>query len=153
MSIDLAAIQSALESEALALGVFDRVMTHEPKSKPGNGISLVLWAARIEPSRVASGLAAVSTLIVWNARAMIPMLREPEDTIDTDLAAAGCAYIEALAGGYTLGGIVRDVDVFGESNGTMLAGTMGYLNQDNVLYRVFTITIPMIVNDSFTEVA
>lgn len=151
--MDLAAIQAALADEALTLGVFDRVATHEPKSKPGNGISLVLWAARIEPSRVASGLAAVSTLVIWNARAMIPMLREPQDTIDTDLATAGCAYIEALCGGFTLGGIVRDVDIFGEGNGTMLAGTMGYLNQDGTMFRVFTITIPIIVNDSFTEVA
>lgn len=149
----MAAIQTALADEALALGVFDRVATHEPKSKPGNGLSLVLWVNAIKPARGASGLAVMSSLVIWNARLMIPMLREPQDTIDTDLATAGCAYIEALAGGFTLNGTVRNVDIFGEADGTMLSGVMGYLNQDNTLYRVFTITIPIIVNDSFPEVA
>lgn len=151
MSLDVVAIQAALIDKAATLGRFDQIAGHEPKNKPGNGISLALWLDEVRAWGHGSGLASTSALVTWNARASVPMLREPLDRIDTDLGAAGAAYMEALAGGFTLGGTVRNVDLLGEASGIPLLGKAGYLNQDGSLFRVFTITIPMIVNDVFVE--
>jgi len=53
-------------------------------------------------------------------------------------------------GGFTLGGLVRDVDVNGEF-GTPLEAVYGYVAIDGAMYRVATITIPVIVNDVWTQ--
>jgi hypothetical protein len=62
------------------------------------------------------------------------------------------ALFTAYIGDFTLGGLVRNVDVRG-ADGAPLDGQAGYLKQDEVLYRVFTITLPVVVNDAWDEAA
>jgi hypothetical protein len=58
----------------------------------------------------------------------------------------------AYCGDFTLGGLVRNVDIFG-ANGQSLDVRAGYLAQDGALQRVMTIWLPCIVNDLWEEVA
>lgn len=151
MSLNIVAVTEAVASHALSLGVFDKVNTHEPKVAPGNGITCAAWVERVVPT-VKSGLNSTSVVLVFNLRLFTSMLAEPQDMIDTNLVAALDLLMAAFNGDFELGGLVRSVDIFGIS-GTGLNAQAGYVNQDNRIYRVVTVTLPLIMNDVWEQVA
>lgn len=139
-------------SEAQTLGLFARVNGHEPKNAPGSQLSCSFWGGSIKPAGPASGLAAVSGVVTLNARIYSSFLAKPEDGIDPELLAAGCTLMAAYSASFTLGGTVRDIDLLGEF-GESLSGQMAYLEQDGKLFRVFDLTVPVVINDLWTEAA
>lgn len=150
MTLDVDNIIDAVASHAMASGYFDRVNGHEPKNAPGAGVSVAVWADSIQPV-LSSGLASLSASVVLNVRLYTSMLQEPQDAIDPAMLKAVSALFAAYAGDFTLGGAARHVDVLG-AEGSRLFAKAGYLNQDNRMYRVITITLPVIVNDVWDEV-
>lgn len=155
MAFDQAAVialRDQLLSHAQKLGIFERVAGHEPKSRPGNGMSFTCWAQSIKPLPQASGLAATSGYVVWHSRSMINMLREPQDGIETDLMTAATTLIGEYSGSFTLGGSVRNIDLLG-MYGESLSSEMGYLDIDRTLYRVATVVLPVVINDLWTQVS
>lgn len=154
MAFDEAAAQSlldALESHAMTLGLFEKVNGHEPGNAPGNGLEVCFWLQRVGPAvGFHSGLAATSALLVWQARITLNFTYEPQDAIDPKLMGAAAALIGEYAGDFTLGDLVRAVDLRGMA-GVPLSCEAGYLPQDNVLFRAYTLTIPLIFNDAWTE--
>ena len=151
MSLNSGSILKALITDAKTLGVFRKVNGHEPKNAPGQGTSLAFWLDRIRPAR-SSGLNSTSGLLVCNARAQSPMLADPQDEIDPELARAADLLLGRYIAGFTLGGLVRKIDVRGQE-GIPLEGRFAYLEQDRRQFRTFELTIPMIVNDCWTESA
>lgn len=151
MALDVDGTVDAVISHAMASGYFDQVNGHEPKNAPGNGLTAAVWFDTMR-AVLSSGLASVSVLLVLNVRLYTSMLQEPQSAIDPALLRASGALFAAYAGDFTLGGLVREVDLFG-AEGTPLLAKAGYLNQDNKLYRVVTITLPVVVNDAWDEVA
>lgn len=143
-------ILSAVTSHALACGYFERVNTHEPKSAPGNGLTTAIWVQRTTPVAAASGLNTVTVRLEFNVRIFQNMLKEPQDMIDPDMMKALDALMAAYCADFTLGGLVRNVDIKG-AHGAGLGAEAGYVNQDNKLFRVMTITLPLIVNDLWIE--
>jgi hypothetical protein len=97
----------------------------------------------------ASGLASTSVRVELTARGYRNMLIEPQD--DTVLLGAMDALVAGLSGDFDLGGQLRNVDLLG-AHGAPLAWTMGYVQQDNKLYRIADLTIPLIVNDLWGQV-
>lgn len=155
MAFDAAAIQAlfdAARTHALTLGLFDRVNTHEPKNAPGRGLSASIWVQAIAPVARASGLAATSGRVELHVRVYSSMLAEPQDAIDPSILAAVSALIAEYSGAFTLGGIVRDVDLLG-MHGTPLSAAAGYLNQDGKFFRVMVITLPIIISDIWGQAA
>lgn len=150
--MDILAILDGLESHALASGWFERVNKHEPKASPGNGITAAIWLDSLTPLPEASGLASTSGLLVWTLREYQNFLSEPMDAIDPNLLAAANALIAAYSGDFELGGNVRNVDLLG-AHGAPLAGRAGYLNQDGKVFRIFNITIPLVVSDIWNQAA
>lgn len=151
MSLNLGAILDPVISHALTLGVFDAVNAHEPESAPGCGLTAAVWVDRVAPIPAGSGLAATSALIVLNVRGYTSMLAEPADAIDPRLVDAMSALIGAYSGDFQLDGQVRCVDLLGMS-GTALLAQAGYLQQDARVYRVMTITLPLIVDNVWEQV-
>lgn len=149
MALGSQAILDAIASYAMQGGYFERVNQHEPKNAPGNGLSCAIWVQSVEPTR-SSGLAATSVRMVFNIRLYSSMLQEPQDAIDPNILAALDDLIETFNDELTLGGAVRTVDVFGMA-GISLGAQAGYINQDGKLYRVMTITLPVIVNDVWSQ--
>lgn len=141
-----------LTSHAATLGLFDRIATHEPKNAPGNGLTLVFWVQKIEPVPAVSGLNATSVRLEIHGRIYTNMLQEPQDSIDPNMVAAAATLITEYSGNFTLGGEVFDVDLLG-AYGTGLEAQAGYLNQDNKIYRVFEITLPLIIDSAFSQEA
>jgi hypothetical protein len=151
MTFDPAATQDVIVSHAKKLGVFDRVNAHEPKSAPGRGLSCAIWAASIDPVQT-SGLASTSVRVVYSIRVYVNMTREPQDAIDRDVLAAVAKLMAAYSADFTLDDEAREIDLLG-SYGIALSAQAGYLNQDNRLFRVMTISLPIIFNDVFEQVA
>jgi hypothetical protein len=148
--MDALGIFAAVESHALTLGVFDRVNMHEPKSAPGNGVTCSIWVERIHPVVGGSGLDKTSYRLELSERVQLPMLSEPQDTIDLRILSAVDKLLEVYSGDFDLGGLVRNVDLMGEF-GDPLSGEAGYIEQDSRIYRVMVVTLPLIINDLYTQ--
>lgn len=149
MALDLAGILSKVQTHVTDLGTFENVILHEPKSAPGNGLTLAVWADRARPV-LSSGLDNVSMLLVLNMRAYLPFMSSPEDAIDAALWAAMDPVIQSYCTDFTLNGTARAVDIFGE-NGQEFDAVFGYLTQDGTVFRVIELAVPVIVNDCYQE--
>jgi hypothetical protein len=150
MSLGAAGIVAAAASHAKATGHFERVLTHEPKSAPGNGLTCAIWVQSLAPVAAASGLAATSVRLELAVRAYQNMLADPQDDIDVRLLEATDTLMAAYSGDFELSGVVRNVDLLG-AHGDPLGMAAGYLEQDSKLYRVFVITLPLIVSDLWSQ--
>jgi hypothetical protein len=148
MTINSVAIFDALESHAQASGLFDRVGGHEPRNGPGNGLTVAFWFAGLAPVQT-SGLASTSVRLIFTARIYLPALMEPQDAIDPTVIAATDALMAAYSGDFTLGGLIREVDLLGQ-HGQQLSALPGWLPGESP-FRTVDITIPMVINDLFTQ--
>lgn len=147
--METAAYIDALVSHAATTGLFDRVNTHEPKSAPGNGLTAAVWFQTLEPAP--SGLASTSVRLTMILRIYSSMLAEPQDYIDPELVAAVDTLLAAYSADFTLDGMIRNVDLLG-AGGTPLRAQAGYLTIDRTMQRVVDITIPLVINDAWTQV-
>lgn len=153
MAIDILGITDAAVSHAMASGRFETVNGHEPKNAPSTGgLTAAVWTDRVMPVGGASGLDSVTAVLVLNVRIYASAVSEPADAIDPNVVAAVDDLCRAYVGDFTLGGLVRNVDVFG-ARGQALDVRAGYLQQDGVPFRVMTIALPVVVNDLWEEVA
>lgn len=139
-------------SIAMRTKLFRSVNTHEPKASPGSGLRLAIWAQTIEPIAAASGLASTSGYVVLNARVYGNMLAKPEDEIDPRLMTAAVTLIGAFSADFTLGGLVRNIDLLG-AYGQTLSGQAGYITIAGAMYRIFTIVVPCVINDMWDQEA
>ena len=147
------ALLDNLASAAETLGVFDGgVIRHEPKNAPAVLPACAVWWESIRPAR-SSGLASVSAVVILRGRVyQARMLAEPQDSIDPGLLGSTAKLLSAWSGQFTLGGTVRAVDLLG-AEGQALEAVSGFIMHDSVLLRVAEITIPVIINDAWDEVA
>lgn len=153
MSFDDAAVRtlySQIVSHCATLGLFDRIATHEPKNAPGNGLNASVWVQEIIPLPRAGGLSATTGKVTFNIRIQTNMLKEPQDDIDREMLSAATVLLNEYSGNFTLGGSVRNVDLLG-SFGTPLSAQAGYIQQDNRMYRVMVVTLPIVINDLWTQ--
>jgi hypothetical protein len=145
------ALFSAMRSRALALNVFDGVNFHEPTSQPGKGLYLSVTLGPFGADPQASGLAATSGKVAFNARiwahGTTRGTRRPLDELDAQMLAAGVALMAAYNAGFTLGGTVRDIDLLA------MTGTPGWVDFDGTEYRVIEIPITAVINDMFPQEA
>lgn len=148
MALNATVLTNAVASHAMTTGAFDQVNLFEPKSAPGNHITCAIWVQDMAP--VKSGLAATSFRVTFNVRVFSPMLQEPQDAIDPGILDAVDRLMTDYIGNFTLGGLLREVDVRG-IEGVPLRAQAGYLTQDGKTYRVVTITLPLIINDLYVE--
>lgn len=146
------AIIEAVASHAMATGYFERVNQYEPKSNPGTGLSCSVWVDTLGHAVGQSGMVSTTAYLVLNVRVYTSMLREPQDTIDPVMMTAVDALMAAYSSDFTLDGQVRNIDLLGTLAGQGLSGRAGYLNLDNQLQRVFTLTVPMVINDVWEQV-
>lgn len=151
MAYDFQALIDATASYAMQTGEFENpVPTHEPKSRPGPGVTCSVFVAGIEPIPAASGLNSVTGLVTMNVRVQTPFLQQPADQIDPLIMRAGTAVMALFAANFTFTSLIRNVDLLG-AYGQRMRGQLGYLTQDNTTYRVMDILLPLVVNDLFPE--
>lgn len=144
-------IVDVIASHAKATGLFDRSLKHEPKSKPARGLTFACWVDRIEPARGRSGLRYTDVRVVMKARIYTAMLQNPQDAIDPNLMNAVDVLLKAYTGDFGLGADDRFIDLLGITQGHPLFGESGYINIDNMVFRVFTITVPVICENAWEQ--
>ncbi len=145
MSFDFQTIVDPVVSHAMALGQFDRVNAHEPKSAPGSGLTCAVWADWIGPYARRSGLAATSALVRVFVRVYAGALSEPRDAIDPRVVNAVSALYEAYSGDFNLGGVDGDIDLMN------MSAQAGYIDIDAKKLRCMTIVMPVVVNDVWVQ--
>jgi hypothetical protein len=151
MTINSKDLVDRIASHAMTLGLFDRVNQHEPKSKPGRGLTCAVWIDRIEPARGRSGLDATDARVVFNVRVYTSMLQQPQDAIDPNVMEAMDKLFTAYTGDFQLGDESRFIDVLGMTQGHPLFCQSGYINIDNMVFRVLTATVPVVVERAWVQ--
>ncbi len=152
MSLGVEEILDSIVSHAMSTGLFERVNTHEPKNAPGLGLNVAIWAQSIGPARSQSGLQQTTGLVVFNVRIYSNMLQEPQDAIDTNLLRAVDVLMSAYSGDFQLSNRVRNIDLLGAvPSSPGLAAIAGYIEQDKKMYRLMTITLPVVINDIWEQ--
>lgn len=151
MSLDSTGIITDVQSHAQTLAVFEQVITAEPKSAPGEGLTCAIWVDQMTPVAGGSGLAVTTGRLVLMVRIFKPMLSPPYGQIDPDIISAADSLFAAYIGAFTLDGKVRNVDVFGQ-HGIPLSARAGYVSIDKQMFRLMDITLPLIINDLWNEV-
>lgn len=141
-----------IESHAMELGIFEQVNTHEPKSASGNGVYCSIWVQQIRPV-TSSGLASTSGAVSLRARCYSNMLQQPYDAIDPNILTAATTLIAAYSADLNLGGAAgtRNIDLLGQT-GESLSGQAGYVDIDKRMHRCIDVTVPVIINDLWTQV-
>ena len=141
----------AIETHLLSLGRFDQVNRHEPKNAPGNRMVAAILAGP-QGAATGSGLALTTARVEFTVRVYMNMMAQPLDGTDPDLIDATDLLIDSFSGDFTLGATVMAIDLQGMA-GAPLGAAPGYINQDNVLYRVMDITLPLLVADAWAQAA
>ncbi|MCK9929429.1 hypothetical protein MXD62_19970 [Frankia sp. Mgl5] len=155
MALGIRQIRDALISHLMVLGVFDTVSARAPDALPGTGVHGLVAFNRMVPAR-SSGLDATSMVPIFTVFVLVPLEQEPADDIDIVLLEATDPILASLIGDFTLGGLVRMVDVRGseQSGGGTGAGLTvqtGHMTFPDQRYRFAEITVPLIVNDIYPE--
>jgi hypothetical protein len=153
--LNAASIQDKVYSHCARTGVFDTVNGHEVKNAPGKGTHAELFLDTIDPLQV-SGLASTSVRLAWKIRISTDMLAEPQDDIDPRIANAADVLFSSLHGDFKLDDDavddVRFLDLLG-AHGPALAAKAGYISRDSKQYRVMDVTVPVILNDVWSQSA
>lgn len=153
MSLNITALTDAMESFHASTGLFRTGFgMHEPPTAPGRSLSGACWAQEWRTVPARSGLNTTSYRIAFFVRLFLPSLMEPKDELDRELLQASDTLCEHYCGDFTLGGTVSYVDLMG-AHGIPLSGTAGYLDQDGKHFRVFTLIVPLVVDDAHTQEA
>lgn len=149
----VAALYDQLVSHAEKLGTFDAgVNPEEPWSAPNQGVWCAFAAPAIAPTGAASGLAAVSGRLEFKAVIGTSANVRPAGRADKTILAAAAGLLAEYSGAFSLGGTVRNVDLLG-AHGTPLSGQPAFMSIGEHTFRVYEITLPVIVNDLWNEVA
>jgi len=139
-----------LRSVAAASGYFDTTLTYEPKSNPGPGMIFATWINQILPVALVSGLDATAARLVMTCRIYLPVLTDPQDTIDTRIMQASSYLLTELTGAFTVDGAW--IDLLG-AHGDGLGTDSGYVPIDESVFRIADTLVPIICPDVFDQEA
>lgn len=148
--LNTAALVDELASKAMQLGVFEKVNIHEPKSQPGTGMTAAVWVDHIQPFTQGSGLNSTSVVVGFTLRIYQGAFSEPQDAIDPNVMQAVDTLLDKYSGNFTLGGVVREIDLLGEA-GTPLSAQAGWLNIDGKIFRIMDVNLPVIISDVWSQ--
>jgi len=151
-------ILQGLADHAASLGVFDQVTTYEPTSAPltagSGGLGIAFYATgtwQLTGGLNIDGIVRITGARVYrSAVAAAGASSQPADGVISD---AIDALYGAYCGDFTLGGLVTSIDLRG-IHGVQADTTWGWaLLPDDTTWRTATLTLPVICEDLWTEVA
>lgn len=147
---DADAIMAALTTIAQKTGLFDSVSGHEPASLPSAGMTAAIWIQGIGPAKKLSGLSATAARVEYRMRLYTPMITGDMDAIDPNMTTAVVLIMLLLSQNFTLGGLVYQVDLLG-AHGAPLGAKPDYYKQADAFYRIFDITVPLVMDNVWSQ--
>lgn len=155
-TLDIQGLLDAVCSVAQRIGHLDTCATHEPREAPNTAAHGAFWWNGMRPVRV-SGLAGVATCVTLMGRIYLPAgngTNLPYDRIERELLAITDRLMAGFCGQFTLGGRVRNVDIFGAHSPGLSSdpGWARFGGANGAVFRIATFTLPLIVNDMYPEV-
>jgi hypothetical protein len=152
MTIPHGDVTVQLESLAKTLGVFDRVNLHEPVSAPSTGITCAIWNQAGNPVPRRTGGNSTTFRFLYLIRLFHVLRIENPDVVDERMIDATSQIMTALSGDFDLGQAEWEIDLLG-AYGEPLSYQAGFIEyEDGPNFRAITITVPLIVNDVFSQV-
>lgn len=143
-------IVDAITSHALSTGRFEQFNGHEPRPEtPMQGIVGACWPQGGATAPRASGMRSTSLVLTMQVRLYTSGQAEPRDDIDPGLIAVVAHLLDEYQGDFTLGGLVRNVDVFGEHAAQRLGFQAGWI--PSTQQRIMTITLPLVLSDLWQQ--
>jgi hypothetical protein len=93
-------------------------------------------------------------VFVVTFRVYTDMFQEPRDMIDPAMMEAVGEFVTRVSSDFTLDGMsnVMAVDLTG-MHGNGLGGQAGYVEINSKLFRIFTVDVPIVLADVFTQTA
>ena len=152
MTFNASDLHDNVVSVPQSLGIFENVIGWEPKSAPTARTTCAVWLTDVKPFPGGSGVNKTTGIVTFTVRVYIPMLSEPLDGVEKDLLNAVSSLMTAFSGDFELDASVRNVDLLG-ATGVALSARTGYINIDGVLFRSATLTVPLIINDIWSQTA
>lgn len=147
----MAGIMAQVTSHAQRLGSTEAVTAYEPEAAPGGrGLTVSVSLAGLAPAKGGSGLTSTTVRLELAVRLWYPDTVRPPERGEIVIATTADALMRAYSGAFTLGDEVMNVDLLARY-GTGLEGRAGYATVDGEVYRVFTITLPLIVRDLWAQ--
>lgn len=151
-ALDLAGIYAAVQSHALASGRVARWTGADVMGNPGQGITCACALDSAGPAANRSGLSATAARVALSVRLYQPVSAVDPAPDEQLLGQAVDLLIAAFSGDFDLGASGRWVDLLG-AHGAAMAVAWGWARLADALYRVATITLPIIVDDQWDQVA
>jgi hypothetical protein len=166
MALNFDQIRDAVLTHAQQTGLFDVVVGAPLLSSPplvdgGSGLSFEAYMGPIQAYAAGSGLASTAGIVVIYC--IVGLRDDPgtmsegdRDDIDPRIASACDEMLRRYGAGFTLGGLVRNIDIFGAAGQGVLGVRPGWVQvggPEAPRRRVGTITLPMIVNDLWPQSA
>lgn len=154
MTLDTRGVMDKIVSHALSLGHLASVNQVDIGSMPNNTDLIgVLYFRRIRPVGARSGLSTTSVVIEFTMRLIRATKTDPLGEIDPEMIDAVDALLNAYSADFTLDGSIAEIDLLGEY-GQALESDSGFLKMtEELTYRIVDITIPVVINDVWTQEA
>lgn len=148
----IADLFAQVEARAQGLGGFEQVIGHEPRSAPVSLPALAVWFNGLGPARGLSGLDATSVRCEFKGRLYLNGQAKDEDKVEQKILYLSALVLGAFSAAFTLGGEAMEVDLLG-GYGNPLEVTPAWMQQDSKEFRVAEVTIPVILDDVWVQVA
>ena len=142
------ALFEAIRSAAKKLAIFTGdIPTHDPESPPPGRLNCSISLGPVKSLPADSGLDAITGQVTLMVHVWSPAMQRPLDSIDPEVLGAVSALMGAFAGGFTLSGTVRNIDL------AQMGAQPGYVDFEGKQLRTAVITLPIIIDDMWAEVA
>jgi hypothetical protein len=115
-------------------------------------VTVAAWLGRFAPAPGRSGLAATAGRVEVLVRLYLPAALLDAERGELALAEALDVLVGAYSGDFDLGAAGRWVDLLG-AHGAPMSTEAGWVRIGDQLLRVHTITVPVIVDDLWTQEA
>lgn len=145
------AVLRMLHTYALRTGVFrDGCVIGEYTAAPPSGVCFAVWFNEFGSATEGSGAASTTPLLEATARVYVPAFGKPRDGYEVKILDACDAYLGALNAGFTLSGLVRNVDLLGEQ-GEPLRWRSGHAVIDSKVSRIADLQIRVVLTTEWTQ--
>jgi hypothetical protein len=152
VELQVDAIMAKVVSVVESLAVVETVNGGDNIHVVGAGLRASVSPERIASPPGSSGLDSASVVLTVRVRLFDRVFPTPVDEFSTDLLKAIGKVCGAYLGGFTLGGLVRDIDLHGR-HGQAMTVQAGYMDVPDGTCRVMTLLLPLVIDNAWEEVA